>query len=92
MLTELTELSCKMKEEMKGTQSEVKQNIQGTISEMKETGTQISDLEQMGKINIQVEQNEDTRIQKNEERLRNLRDNFKHSHMWIMKENFPNLA
>ena len=32
MLTELTELSCKMKEEMKATQSEIKQNIQGTKS------------------------------------------------------------
>ena len=31
------------------------------------------------KINIQPEQNEETRIQKNEERLRNLWDNFKHS-------------
>ena len=85
MLTELTELSCKMKEEMKGTQSEVKQNIQGTISEMKETGTQISDLEQMGKINIQVEQNEDITIQKNEERLRNLWDNFKLSNILVIR-------
>ena len=37
MLTELIELSCKMKEEMKATQSEMKQNIQGTNSEGKET-------------------------------------------------------
>ena len=28
-------------------------------------------------INIQSEQNEETRIQKNEERLRNIQDNFK---------------
>ena len=46
MLTELTELSYKMKEEMKATQSEIKQNIQGTNSEGKETGTQINYLEQ----------------------------------------------
>ena len=39
MLTELTELSCKMKEEMKSTQSKVKQNIQGTNSEGRETRT-----------------------------------------------------
>ena len=45
MLTELTELSCKMKEEMKSTQSKVKQNIQGTNSEGKKTMTQISGLE-----------------------------------------------
>ena len=33
---------------------------------------------------IQVEQNEETRIQKNEERLRNLWDNFKHSNIRII--------
>ena len=64
MLTELTKLSCKMKEEMKATQSEIKQNIQGTNSEGKETGTQINDLEQKEEISIQLEQNEETRIQK----------------------------
>ena len=37
MLTKLIELSHKMKEEMKATQSEMKQNIQGTNSEGKET-------------------------------------------------------
>ena len=36
------------------------------------------------RINIQPEQNEETRIQKNEERLRNLRDNFKHSNIRII--------
>ena len=34
-------------------------------------------------INIQPEQNEETRIQKNEERLRNFQDNFKHSNIQI---------
>ena len=33
LLTELTELGSKMKEEMKATQSEIKQNRQGTNSE-----------------------------------------------------------
>ena len=46
MLTKLIELSCKMKKEMKATQSEIKQNIQGANSEGKETGTQINGLEQ----------------------------------------------
>ena len=36
-------------------------------------------MEQKEEINIQPEKNEETRIQKNEERLRNLWDNFKHS-------------
>ena len=39
--------------------------IQGTNSEGKETWTQINDLEQKEEINIQQEQNEETRIQKN---------------------------
>ena len=38
MLTELIELSHKMKEEMKATQSEIKQNIQGTNSEGRKPG------------------------------------------------------
>ena len=79
VLTELTELGPKVKEEMKTTQSEIKQNIQGTNSDRKETWTQINGLDWKEEINIQPEKNEETRIQKNEERLRNLQDNFKHS-------------
>ena len=77
MLTELTELGGKMKEQMKDTQSEIRQNIQGTNSDRKETRTQSNDLEQKEEVSIQLEQNEETRIQKNKERLRNLWDNFK---------------
>ena len=76
MLTELIEFGHKMKEEMKEAQCEIKENIQETSSKEEETGPQISDLEQKEEISIQMEQNEETRIQKNEERLRNLRDNF----------------
>ena len=68
MLTEWIELGWKLKEEMKATQSEIKQNIQGTNPGGKETRTQNNDLEQKEEINIQLEQNEQTRIQKNEER------------------------
>ena len=57
---------------MKAIQSEMKKNIQEINSEEKETRTQINDLEQKGEINIRLEQNEETRIQKNEERLKNL--------------------
>ena len=45
MLTELTELGHKMKEQMNNTQSEIKENIQGTNSDRKETRTQSNDLE-----------------------------------------------
>ena len=54
----------------------MKENVQGTNSEGKETGTQINSLDQKEEINIQLEHNEETRIQKNEERLRKLQDIF----------------
>ena len=62
-------------------QSEINKNIQGTNSEGKETGVQMNGLEQSEEINIQPEQNKETRIQKNEERLRNCWDNFKLSYI-----------
>ena len=64
MLTEMIEYYCKVKEEVKAMQSEIKQNIQETNNEGKETGTQINGLEHKGEISIQLEQNEETRIQK----------------------------
>ena len=67
-------------------QSEIKENVQSTNSEGKETGTQSNDLDQREEINIQPEQNEETRVQKNENRLRNLQDNFKHSNIQIIGE------
>ena len=51
---------------------EVKKNLQRTNSDRKETRTQINGLEQKVEKNIEPEQNEETRIQKNQERLRNL--------------------
>ena len=41
-------------------------------------------MEQKEEINIQPEQNEETRIQKNEDRLRNLCDSFKRSNIRII--------
>ena len=58
---------------MKAMQSEIEKNIQGTNSEGKETGTRINNLEQK----------EEIIILKNEERLRNLQDSFKHSNILI---------
>ena len=65
MLTEIVEYGPKIEEKVKAMQSEMIKNIQGTNSEGKETGIQINDLEQKEEINIQPEQNEETRIQKN---------------------------
>ena len=63
---------------------ETKENVQGTNSNGKETGTQINGVDQKEERNIQPEKNEETRIQKNEERLRNLQDIFKHSDIQII--------
>ena len=76
----MTEYGCKIKEEVKATQSEIK-NIYTGNQQGNETGTEINDLGQKGKINIQVEQNEETTIQKNEERLRNLQGYFRRSNI-----------
>ena len=52
-------------------QSEVKENVQGTNSDGKKTGTQINNLEHKEEINIQPEQNEETRIQKKKKKRGN---------------------
>ena len=64
LLTEMGEYGPKIEENVKVMQSEIKKNIQGTNSDGKETRTQIDDLEQKEEINIQPEQNKETRIQK----------------------------
>ena len=84
MLTEMIEYGHKIEEEVRAMWSEIKENIQGTNSEGKETGTQINDLECKEEINIQPKQNEETKTQKNNERLRNLWDNFKYSNIQII--------
>ena len=81
MLTELVELGHKLDETMKAMLRETKENVQGTNSDGKETRTQINGVDQKEERNIQREQNEETRIQKSEERLRNLQDIFKCSNI-----------
>ena len=61
---EMVEYGHKIEEKVKAMLSEIKKNVQGTNSERKETRTQINDLEQKEEINIQPEQNEETKIQK----------------------------
>ena len=80
----MTEHRSKTEKEVKAMQSEIKKNIQEANSKGKETGTYIKDLEQKEEINVHPEQNEETRIQKNEERLRNFWDNFKHPNIRII--------
>ena len=84
MLTEMVQYGHKIEEKVKAMKSEIKESVQGTNSDGKETETQINGLDLREQINIQPEQNEETRIQKNEERLRNIQDIFKHSNIWII--------
>ena len=72
MLTEMVEDGRKIEEEVKAMKSEIKVNVQGTNSEWKETGTQINSLEQKEEINIQLKQNEETRVQKKKKMRRGL--------------------
>ena len=77
MLTETVEYGCKIEENVKAMKTEIKENVQGTKSVWKETRTHINNLDQKEERNIQPEQNEETRSQRNDEGLRNLHDNFK---------------
>ena len=83
-LTELVEFGHKLDEKMKAMLRETKENIQGTNSDAKEIGTEINGVDQKEEGNIQSEKNEETRIQKKEERLRNLQDIFKRSNIQII--------
>ena len=83
-LTELVEFVWKVDEKMKPMARETKENVQGTNSDAKETGTQINGVNQKEERNIQAEKNEETRIRKNEERLRNLQDILKCSNIRII--------
>ena len=71
-LPELVEFVQKVDEKMKPMPRETKENVQGTNTDGKETGTQTNGVDQKEERNIQPEKNEETRIWKNEERLRNL--------------------
>ena len=60
----MVEYGHKIEEKVRALKSEIKQNVQGTNSNGKETGIQINNLEQKEEINIQLKENEETRIQK----------------------------
>ena len=80
----MVEFGRKLDEKVKAMLRETKENVQGTNSDAKETGTQINGVDQKEERNIQPEKNEETRIQKKEERLRNFQDILKHSDIQII--------
>ena len=72
LLTELVESVRKPDEKMKPMLRETKENVLGTNRDAKETGTQINGVDQNEERIIQPEKNGETKIHKNEEKLRNL--------------------
>ena len=66
-LTELVEFGYKLEENIKAMLRETKENVWVTNSDGKETGTEMNAVDQKEERNIQPEENEETRIQKNEE-------------------------
>ena len=83
-LTELVEFGSKLDEKMKAMLTETKENVQGTNSDGKETRIQINSIVQKEERSIQPEKNEEMRIQKNEDKPRNLQDIFKRSNIQII--------
>ena len=68
----------------KGTVIEIKNNLQGNNSKMDEAKNQINDLEHKEAKNNQLEQQEEKRIQKNEDSVNSIWDNFKRSNICII--------
>ena len=73
----------KIQSEMKDTVIKIKNNLQGNNSRVDEAENQINDLEQQEEENNQWEQ-EEKGIQKNEDSISRLWNNFKHSNIHII--------
>ena len=69
---------------MKATLSEIKKSLQGTNSGEDEAKNQTNDLEYKEGKSIQSEQKEKNNLKKNEDRPRNLWDNFKCTNIRII--------
>ena len=85
-LTELVEFVWKLDEKMKPMLRETQENLQGTNSDGKETGTQINAVDQKEERTSNQKRMKKQEFKKNEERLRNLQDIFKHSNIGIIRE------
>ena len=84
MLKELSEdlnTIKKIQSEMKDTLIEIKNNLQGNNNRVDKAKNQINDMEHKEAKNNQSEQQEEKRIQKNEDSVRSLWDNFNCTNM-----------
>ena len=87
MLKELSEdlgSITMIQSEMKDSLTEIKNNLQGNNSRMDEAKNQINDLKQKEAKNNQSEQQEEKRIQKKEDSISSLWDNFKWSNICMI--------
>ena len=84
MLKELTECDKNIREEMKAKWN--KEKCTGNQQWREGTGIRTNDLEHKEEINIQPEQKQETRIQKNEDSIRRLWDISKCANIQIMPE------
>ena len=69
---------------MKATRMAIKNNLQGNSSRVDEAENQISNLEYNKAKNNQSEQKEEEKIQKDEDSIRSLWDNFKYINICII--------
>ena len=69
---------------MKDSLIEIKNNLEGNNSRVDEAENQINDLEHKEAKNNQSAQEEEKRIQKNEDSISSLWDNFKRSNIHII--------
>ena len=74
----------KIQSEMEETLIEIKNNLQGNNSRVGEAKNQITDLEHKEAKSNQSEQEEEKRIQKNEDSISSLWDNFKRSSILVI--------
>ena len=82
MLTEMVEYDHKIEEKVKAMQSDVKEHVQAANSDGKEINWDSNQqFGTKGRNKHPTGKNEETRIQKNEERLRDLLDSFKCSNI-----------
>ena len=70
--------------EIKHTLTEIKNNIQRSNSRLEDPKNQVKDLKYEEAKNTQLEKQKEKRIQKYEDSVRSLWDNFKRTNIWIM--------
>ena len=70
--------------EIKHTLTEIKNNLQRSNSRLEDCKNQVKDLKYKEAKNTQPEKQKEKRIQKYEDSVRSLWDNFMHTNMWII--------